>query len=128
MTSDLRAAVELVQLARTQGVVLWTEGGRLLYRSQAPLSAELADALKARKPSLLAYLQDPAMEALCTALPPADAWELREERAAILEFEAGFTRAEAERRAGLGQISFPGPPDGPGRGMGAPEPSTPRHS
>jgi hypothetical protein len=43
---------------------------------------------------------DPTLEALCGRLPPEDAQLLREERAAILEHEAGFTREEAEARAG----------------------------
>lgn len=45
-------------------------------------------------------LFDPTLEGLCAGLPPQDARALRQERAAILEYEAGFTRAEAERRAG----------------------------
>ena len=44
---------------------------------------------------------DEVLEALCAGLPPEDALALREERAAILEYEAGFTRDEANRRAGL---------------------------
>lgn len=47
-------------------------------------------------------LFDPTLEALCAGLPPDDARALRQERAGILEYEAGFTRAEAERRAGSG--------------------------
>ncbi len=47
-------------------------------------------------------LFDPTLEALCAGLPPQDARALRQERAAILEYEAGFTRAEAERRPGSG--------------------------
>lgn len=46
---------------------------------------------------------DPTLEALCSGLPPEDAQALREERAAILEHEAGLTRTEAERRAGITQ-------------------------
>ena len=44
---------------------------------------------------------DPGLDALCNFLPLADAVALREERAGILEYEAGFTRAEAEARAGI---------------------------
>ena len=53
-------------------------------------------------------LFDPALEALCSGLPPGDARDLRQERAGILEHEADFTRAEAERRAGV-------PPERAGR-------------
>ncbi|MGA2083134.1 MAG: hypothetical protein ABSH53_21345 [Holophaga sp.] len=41
---------------------------------------------------------DPTLETLCAGLPPEEAQALREERAGILEFEAGMTRAEAERK------------------------------
>ena len=40
---------------------------------------------------------DPTLEALCAGLPLEDAQALREERAAILEYEAGMTREDAER-------------------------------
>jgi len=44
---------------------------------------------------------DATLEAFCAGLPPQDALDLREERAAILEHDAVLPRAEAERRAGL---------------------------
>ena len=44
---------------------------------------------------------DEVLEPPPAGLPPEDALELREERAAILEYEAGFTRTAAERMAGL---------------------------
>jgi len=44
---------------------------------------------------------DPNFEALCSVLPPDEANDLREERAAMLEYCGGFTRQESERRAGL---------------------------
>lgn len=50
---------------------------------------------------------DDHLEALCAALPPDDALALREERAGILEHQAGFTPEEAERRAGLDRAAKP---------------------
>ena len=44
-------------------------------------------------------LFDPTLEALCSGLPQEDAQALREERAAILEHQAGMSREEAEHRA-----------------------------
>ena len=41
----------------------------------------------------------PTLEAICLNLSPEDADDLRQERAGILEFEGGLTRAEAGRRA-----------------------------
>jgi hypothetical protein len=46
-------------------------------------------------------IRDPNLDALCSGLPPADARDLREERAAILEHLAGLTRPDADRRAGV---------------------------
>ena len=48
-------------------------------------------------------LFDETLESLSAGLPSDDGRDLREERAAILEFEAGMTREEAERRAGLSE-------------------------
>ena len=42
---------------------------------------------------------DPTLERLCSGLPVEDIRDLREERAAILEYEAGFSRAKAEAKA-----------------------------
>lgn len=47
---------------------------------------------------------DVALEDLCAGLPEEEALALREERAGVLEFLAGFSRAEAERRAGLRMV------------------------
>lgn len=44
---------------------------------------------------------DPFLARLCLDLPHDEAQALREERAGILEHEAGFTREEAEARAGI---------------------------
>lgn len=44
---------------------------------------------------------DPTLETLCLGLQPEDAEMLREERAAILEFEAGLGRHQAEQKAGM---------------------------
>ena len=44
---------------------------------------------------------DPILEVLCSNLTAEDAQELREERAAIFEIEAGMNRVMAEQRAGL---------------------------
>jgi len=91
----------LVHLARSQGVILWAEGGRLRYRSSKPLPASLVGLLGAEKLSILAYLTDWTLEALCAGLALEDAQALREERAGILEFDGGIPREEAVRRAGI---------------------------
>jgi len=45
---------------------------------------------------------DLELEMLCSALPQDDADDLRQERAAILEYCMGLSPEEADRRAGLG--------------------------
>lgn len=44
---------------------------------------------------------DSTLEALCVSVPSADALDLRQERAAILEYDADHSREWAEQRAGL---------------------------
>ena len=44
---------------------------------------------------------DKYLEELCTKLSPEEAYSLRIERAAILEYQAGCTRKQAEQLAGL---------------------------
>jgi len=48
------------------------------------------------------YDADLELERLCAALPPDEADDLRQERAAILEYCMGLSPEEADRRAGLG--------------------------
>lgn len=43
--------------------------------------------------------RDPTLEGLCEMADSPEAQYLRQERAGILEFQGGFTRQEAERRA-----------------------------
>jgi len=69
--------------------------------SPAPLSPDLVELLKTWKAPIIALVEDCTLEALCSSLPQEEAQELREERAAIMEHEAGLSRAEAERRAGI---------------------------
>lgn len=47
---------------------------------------------------------DLTLEALCAGLPAGDARALREERAGILEHEAGLPRDQAGRMAGLAAL------------------------
>ena len=44
---------------------------------------------------------DPVLEALCDDLDPEDAQALRDERAGILEYQAGFNREDSEAVSGL---------------------------
>jgi len=75
------AARALLAELRDRGVALRVVGDRLRYRPEAAVTPELRDQMAACKSDLIALL------------------ERFEERAAIREYEAGFTRAEAERLA-----------------------------
>jgi hypothetical protein len=104
MTPQSEALTFLEEMTR-RGVELRTEGERILFRPAALLTAEDRDRLRALKSQLLNLLEpgglDLVLLALCASLPAEDAQDLREERAAILECEAGFTCADAERMAGI---------------------------
>ena len=101
MTPDLHQAAEVLRIARDRGVNLWAEEGRLQFKSTRPLSPDLVGLLKAWKHPLLCYLKDSTLGALCAGLPLEEAQELREERAAIMEYDGGMSREDAERLAGL---------------------------
>jgi hypothetical protein len=69
-----------------------------------PAERPLADAESAETPHPASIVADVADR---NPLPRAEATdqEAREERAAIMEFDGGLSRAEAERRAGLAQAA-----------------------
>lgn len=97
----MQKAREYLDSLMLSGVCFFASGGRLFWHAPRTLAdPDLAQA-KALNAELIALVGDPTLEALCDGLPPEDALDLREERAAILEFEAGFSRTEAEVRAGL---------------------------
>lgn len=84
------------------GVTLRVHGDRLTVKSEAPLTDAQRAWIRANKTALLQMAAD-----IPTAPPPAEltegervaVQEAIEERAAIREFEAGESRAEAERAA-----------------------------
>ena len=74
----MSAAHTLLAELRARGIALRTVGDRLRYRPAAAVPPELRERIVANKPALL---------------------ERFEERAAIIEFDGGLPREEAERRA-----------------------------
>lgn len=86
---------------RVRGVYFFAQGGRLQWFAPSQLSpGDLAQA-GALKAELLALVEDSELEARCCGADPEEAAYLREERAGILEHEAGLCRMEAELRAGM---------------------------
>jgi len=84
-TADILSAV------RAAGITLTPEGAGIRETPRAALTDSLRASIRTNRTAILAALW---------ADPTADL-EAREERAAILEFEAGYSRAEAERVAGI---------------------------
>lgn len=74
---------------------------RLLVEDRAAMVPEMASEVEAvpRCDRWAGPLFDPALEPPCSGLPQEEIQTLREERAGILEFQAGLPRPEAERRA-----------------------------
>jgi hypothetical protein len=96
-------ALALLSVLAGRGMEFMADGNRLRFRPVSVLGPEERLQLRNLKGEIILLLEamDPSLEALCSTLKPEDAQDLREERAAILEHEAGMSREEAERRAGI---------------------------
>jgi hypothetical protein len=81
-------ARELIETCRSRGVKLEAAGDGLAF--EGPLTGALLDELRAHKPEILALLRDEAREAV------TESWE---ERAAIMQHDAGMSRVNAEHAA-----------------------------
>ena len=85
---------DLLTAATTAGLALRVEAGALRVRGPQDALAAWAPMLKAHKPALVALLTTPPPRP--TTAPPCESWE---ERAAILEHDAGLSRTDAEEQA-----------------------------
>ena len=93
------------------GEVKLANPGRLKVVAPAPLPQELIEQLRAAKSDLLTLLVSPAPQT-----GPGDAWtDTEEERAAIVEYDAGAPRAWAE---GFARLDPNKPPADVPRGVG----------
>lgn len=92
---------------RRSGFALSVEGGKLIVAPGSRLTDADRTFLRAHKPALVALLEDPP----ASPAPVID-WEAFEERAAIMEYDGGLTREEAERKAlaALGLTASPASP------------------
>ena len=87
------SAAALVRLAVDAGVILRVKDDRLVLSSDAPPDEGLLHQLRSAKPAIVAYLHDLG----CWG---EEEWAaFYDERAGIMEFDGGLTRAEAEARA-----------------------------
>lgn len=89
---------------RRSGFALSVEGGKLIVAPGSRLTDADRTFLRAHKPALMALLKDPP----ASPAPVID-WEAFEERAAIMEYDGGLTREEAERKALAGLVQTPAP-------------------
>ena len=81
---------DILQAAHNAGVTLTVDGDRLRYRASAGVMM-------------------PDLQAALRELKPTPLYEYHE-RAGILEYDAGFTKNEAETRAALQVTVFPALP------------------
>lgn len=84
-------AADILAAVRAAGLTLAVEGDGIRVTPRSALTDALREGIRANRAAILATLR------LC---PEANR-ETREERAAILEYCAGYSRAEAERVAGI---------------------------
>lgn len=85
------SGAEVLKAALWAGVYIVTDGGDLLLEADGPPSASVLDALKRNKQAIVALLG-----ACPNGWSGEDCLMFFEERAAVLEFDGGLTRREAE--------------------------------
>ena len=87
-------ATETLKAILAAGICVATDAGDLVLQGEAPPPAPLLDTLKHHKQAIVALLSS------CpNGWSGDDSLMFFEERAAILEFDGGFSRREAEVRA-----------------------------
>jgi hypothetical protein len=91
---------DLLTAATSAGLALRVESGALRVRGSPSALATWAPRLKAHKPELIALLQPPSRQSKPAPVPAKEPatpiCEVWEERCAILEHDAGLSRAEAQ--------------------------------
>jgi hypothetical protein len=101
----MTVAIDMLAAVRALGGdVKLAKLGRLKVVAPTPLPPDLVEQLRAAKSELLALLTSPELKT-----GPNDAWtDTEEERAAIVEYDAGVPRAWAEGIAQLDPSNTPG--------------------
>lgn len=91
-------ALALLEALEERGVEVVSGLEVVRFRPACLVRSEELECFQELKSELLILLcvQDRTMEVLCSALSSEDAQALREERAAILEYEGGMCREGAE--------------------------------
>ena len=86
-------AAALINAARAAGITMKVDGERLVLAAPERPDDRLLEDLRREKPAIVAYLRDVA------AWTEEDWQALFDERAAIMEFDGGLPREEAETAA-----------------------------
>jgi len=95
-------AERLIDEVHAAGATLRAEPPDLVISPSGKISPELKRRLKERKSEVIAYLAaTPVPPTQSPGVTEADSWEWIEERAALLEFNAGLTRQQADHQAFL---------------------------
>ena len=107
MSAEPMALVRALRRMERAGFEIRVKGERLQVAPAENLTDADRTFLRAHKPALVALLEDPP----ASPAPVID-WEAFEERAAIMEYDGGLTREEAERKAlaALGLTASPASP------------------
>ena len=107
MSAEPMAVVRALRRMERAGFEIRVKGERLQVAPAENLTDADRTFLRAHKPALVALLEDPP----ASPAPVID-WEAFEERAAIMEYDGGLTREEAERKAlaALGLTASPASP------------------
>jgi hypothetical protein len=88
------SAVEVLRLARAAGISVGIDGDNLVLEAALPPPPAVLDALSLHKPTVLALLRS------MSGGWSAEDWHVYfDERAGIIEHDAGLSRAQSERRA-----------------------------
>jgi len=105
----MSCAHALLSEAAAIGLTVRRRGDRLALGAPTPPPADLVDRLRQAKRDLLAALPDDDDPADPPFIAPDATDDDRQERAAIVEFDAGLPRRDAERLAGLEPTADDGP-------------------
>lgn len=90
---------ELINAVEASGATIDVEGTDLVIRAASKVSSDIKTRLRANKPDVVVFLMLRTVTVDSDEIDIEDSWEWIQERAAILEFEAGLTRDVANTRA-----------------------------
>lgn len=106
-------AARALEAAAQAGIAIEVDGGDLILTAPAPPAPDLLELLRSHKTAIVSLLRG-------NHAWSAEDWQaLYDERAAIMEFDGGLPRSEAEARAAeeVSRLRQDLPPDGQSEGL-----------